>query len=207
MQQGLVAAPTMADFPGIAAAVPLETTGGGFDLGATLGAIGQAIPGLGAILAPAGLARGAGMVAAGAAVGSFIMPALEAVVGSRLGKLGIGLAIYETYKALRLRGFTHKVAKYLAHLFHGVRRRRRRMRVTNVHALRRAIRRVHGFKRVARKVGALGVGARGRFVSSHRRRRGRRGDLDPFMVETMADRADEAEDFGLEPSTFQDDGE
>jgi hypothetical protein len=130
------------------------------------------------------------------------LPVLESVVGRGLIAAGLGTAIFETYKALRARGFSHKVAKHLAHLFHGVRRRRRRMRVTNVHALRRAIRRVHGFKRVCRKVGALGVGARGRFVTTHHRRRRRRGDLDPFLVETRLDQQDEWEDEGGDPETF-----
>jgi hypothetical protein len=191
--------------------LPVETTSGGFDIAGALGALGG-IPGLGtvlpgAVLAGAGLVRGAQQLVGGVGVRGMI-PAIENVVGKTLIAAGVGGAIYETYKALRLRGFAHKAAKYLSHLFHGVRKRRRRMRVTNVHALRRAIRRVHGFKRVARKVGALGVGARGRFVTSHRRRRARRGDLDPFMIETLVDRQDEAEDLGLEPSTFsEDDGE
>jgi hypothetical protein len=74
------------------------------------------------------------------------------------------------------------------------------MRVTNVHALHRAIRRVHGFKRVARKVGALGVGRRRLISGGFRRpRRYRRGDLDPFLVEDRADMIDEAEDLGYDP--------
>jgi hypothetical protein len=189
-----------------ALSLPVETTSGGFDVQGALNALGG-IPGLGAIVTPAamivsrGMAQGAMQLAGGAGVRGMI-PAIENVVGKTLISAGIGAAIYETYRALRLRGFAHKAAKYLAHLFHGVRKRRRRMRVTNVHALRRAIRRVHGFKRVCRKVGALGVGARGRLVHHRYGRKRRRGDLDPFLVETRLEQQDEWEDEGGEPETF-----
>jgi hypothetical protein len=181
--------------------------GGGFDLpGLISGArnlLGGIIPSADAgMVVGAGLAQGATQLVGGAGVRGMI-PAIENVVGRTLITAGIGGAIYETYKALRLRGFAHKIAKRLAHLFHGVHRKRRRMRVTNIHALRRAIRRVHGFKRVARKVGALGV-SRTRFISGgHRRRRARRGDLDPFMIEDLVDMQDEAEDLGYDPDSFR----
>ena len=72
--------------------------------------------------------------------------------------------------------------------------RRRRMNPANVRALRRALRRVRGFKRVTRKVKGLGLwGHRGGKVKTIYRR-ARRGDL--WDVEDAADEYDEAEDLG-----------
>jgi hypothetical protein len=134
------------------------------------------------------------------------LPTIAKVVASAVLLYGgekLATSIYNLYANLRRSGHSHKRARRLAHQAHGVNFKRRRMRPTNVHALRRAIRRVHGFKRIARKVGALGVTSHGRFSHPRRHmRRARRGDVGPFMVEDYADMLDEAEDFDLEGESF-----
>ena len=82
------------------------------------------------------------------------------------------------------------------------------MNPTNVRALRRALRRVRGFKRMTRKVKGLGLwghrGGKTRVVY----RRARRGDL--WDVEDAADEFDEAEDLGYEdyaPEFFREEEE
>src|SRR5207249_11224543 len=72
--------------------------------------------------------------------------------------------------------------------------RRRRMNPTNVRALRRALRRVRGFKRMTRKVKGLGLWGRRGGKTRVVYRRARRGDL--WDVEDAADEFDEAEDLG-----------
>ncbi len=135
-----------------------------------------------------------------------VLPGIAKVVASAVLLYGgekLATSIYSLYVNLRRQGHSHKRARRLAHQAHGVGFRRRRMRPTNVHALRRAIRRVHGFKRIARKVGALGTSSRGRFMHPRRHyRRARRGDVGPFMVEDYADMLDEAEDFDLDGEGF-----
>ena len=80
---------------------------------------------------------------------------------------------------------------------------RRRMNPTNVRALRRAVRRVRSFQRTTRKVsGLFPRGARGAAHYHYRPRRRRRGDVDPFYAEDMADVFDTAEDLGYEPESF-----
>jgi hypothetical protein len=138
-------------------------------------------------------------------------PSLEAVVPKLLTRLpqaaALASAIYATYQGLRAAGQSHAQAKRQANAAHGVRLRRRRMRPTNVRALRRAMRRVRGFQRTARKVGALHLTRRGFAPAArHRRRRFyRRGDISPWAVEDYEDMSDEAmdlEDDGFDPTGF-----
>lgn len=142
-----------------------------------------------------------GGMGVGALVGRGIA-AIEAVVPKWVAAAGgsaLAASIYELYKRLRGSGQPHKAARHAALAAHGVMLRRRRMRVTNVHALNRAIRRVRGFQRKARKVRHLFGSARAAHPSYGRKRHFRRGDLDPFLMEDRAEMRDEAEDFDLEP--------
>lgn len=133
------------------------------------------------------------------------LPAIERVVPKVLAAAGLAETIYAIYAELRSRGMTHKTARKHAIIqAGGVPPRRRRMRVTNVHALRRAIRRVHGFRRVARKVGALGTRRGGKLMPWRRKHYARKGDLSPFLVEEYADMYDEAEDLDLDGDRFSD---
>lgn len=147
------------------------------------------------------------MLGTAIAVGRAILPTIERVVPKFLLGTTIAGGIYELYKRLRAAGHSHKKSRRLALQASGVVLRRRRMRVTNVHALNRAIRRVRGFQRKARKVrGLFGARRHGGMPLYRRRRHFRRGDLDPFMVEDTAEMMDEMEDAGLEPDMFQADG-
>src|SRR2546428_13309824 len=84
----------------------------------------------------------------------------------------IGGAIYEAYVHFRGTGANHKSAKRMALIANGIRPRRRRMRATNLRALRRAVRRLRGFRRAASKVhGVLGTRGRSYAAPSRRRRR------------------------------------
>jgi hypothetical protein len=80
------------------------------------------------------------------------------------------------------------------------------MRATNIHALRRAVRRLRGFRRAVRKVhGVLTSSHRGGGYGPvrHRRRR-HRGDLDPdYAAEDAAELEDELEDYDVEPEFFR----
>lgn len=162
-----------------------------------------------ATFAPAAIG-GTGMIQLGTQLVTRALPAINAVIPMILQRLpqaaALASAIYATYQGLRAQGQSHATAKKNALAAHGVRLRRRRMRVTNVKALRRAGRRVHGFQKLARKLGALPVAGRGRHVFAHhhprRRRVYRRGDLSPFMVEDYEDMTDQLEDDGYDPGTF-----
>ncbi len=168
------------------------------------------VPPQGVLAAGTGLGGAAVAGAAGALVRvvpglAKYLPAIERVVPKVLAAAGLGEAIYAIYEQLRGSGMAHKSARRAAITqATGVIPRRRRMRVTNIHALRRAIRRVHGFRRVARKVGALGTRRGGKLMPWHRVKRYRRGDVSPFMVEDYAEMLDEAEDFDLNGETFSD---
>lgn len=181
------------------AATPLSSIGA-----AASGLIGTITSSLGALGVPAdGVGLGGAIGGAISAIGR-AFPAIEAVVPKILlrtsGYAAAAAAIYELYKRLRTTGVPHKSAKRQALAAAGIHLRRRRMRATNVHALRRAIRRVHSFRRIASKVGALHVGRR-RLLPMHsggfRRRRYRRGDVNPFAMEDYADQMDELEDFDM----------
>lgn len=152
--------------------------------------------------AAAGAVGGGAMIGTALAVGRALLPAAERVVPKILLGTSVGAAVYELYRRLRGAGHPHKRARRLALAASGVMLRRRRMRVTNLHALNRAIRRVRGFRRKASKVRGL-FGARPHSRAPLRRRRVyRRGDLDPFIVEDTADMMDEWEDAGFEPESF-----
>ncbi len=139
------------------------------------------------------------------------LPAIERVVAKAVtayGGASLVQRIYAAYVQFRQAGHNHHRARRMAHQAAGFVFRRRRMRVTNTRALRRAIRRVRGFQRMARKAGALGVSHRGRPRIVHHRKKyykraGRygdvpafEGDVDPFIVEDTAEIYDEAEDLG-----------
>src|SRR5712692_8831106 len=85
-----------------------------------------------------------------------IAGAIERVVPRWLARVAGGAAIaatiWEEYKRLRGSGVNHKTAKRHAHLRAGLHVRRRRMRVTNVHALKRASHRVKGFMKLVHHV-------------------------------------------------------
>lgn len=136
----------------------------------------------------------------GGALARRIAPPLVRVVASAVLLYGgekLAVSIYNAYLAYRRAGYSHKRARRQAHENHGISMRRRRMRPTNVHALRRAIRRVRGFQRITRKVHGLGMGRSRGGWRPRRRAHFRRGDVSPFMVEDYADELDEAEEYGL----------
>lgn len=204
LQQGITTYdPTL--YPGIDAGVsaPMDTGGGTLSLAGITGAIGNLVPELRGII---GAVTGGGAVAGVARA----IPAIEKVIPSWLLRVGGGAAaasaIYQLYQRLRAAGASHPAAKRAALAAAGIRHRRRRMRPTNVRALRRAIRRIRGARRLFSKVRGLHIGGRGASFPRHRRRRMyRRGDLPPFLVEDTADMMDEAEDLGVDPSYFQED--
>ena len=125
----------------------------------------------------------------------------------------VASAVWLEYQKRRRSGQSGTLAKAALDAAYPVRGRvsrgrRRRMNPTNVRALRRALRRVRGFKRMTRKVKGLGLwgrrGGRTRVVY----RRARRGDL--WDVEDAADEFDEAEDLGYEdyaPEFFREEEE
>ena len=125
----------------------------------------------------------------------------------------VASAVWVEYQKRRRSGQSGTLAKAALDAAYPVRGRvsrgrRRRMNPTNVRALRRALRRVRGFKRMTRKVKGLGLwgrrGGRTRVVY----RRARRGDL--WDVEDAADEFDEAEDLGYEdyaPEFFREEEE
>src|SRR5437867_115444 len=133
------------------------------------------------------------------------LPSPEYVVPKWVVRLAegaaIGGAIYEAYVHFRQTGANHKSAKRMALIANGIRPRRRRMRATNLRALRRAVRRLRGFRRAASKVHGVLGGRRGTAYAPRRRRRRlyRRGDVSPFMIEDyedVEDAADELEEDG-----------
>lgn len=184
-----------------------EAAVGGFITAARALAV-PAVRALAPILAGAALERIATGVGGGfiSPRGVHRLPAVESVVPLSIRRVAGTMAvrsIYGEYIRLRRSGLSHRQARRMALLAHGIALRRRRMRPTNVHALRRAVRRVRGFKRIARKVGALSVSGRGGrlFAARRHRFRGRRGDIDIFEAEDLADLRDEAEDFDLPESS------
>jgi hypothetical protein len=189
--------------PGFADPLAGGGSAGGFNLPALISGAGniiQQVPGLvQQIMTPQNLAI------AGAAVGGVGLAALAVrMLPKVLVGTAVGQSVSALYTALRQRGMSHRTARRTALAAHGIRLRRRRMRPTNVHALRRAIRRVRGARRILGKVRALHVGGRG---GSFRpiRRRYRRGDLNPFMVEDRLEAMDEWEDAGGDDRPFSGD--
>lgn len=166
-------------------------TGGGFNLPALVSGIGNIIQNIPRTIQTAlPAAVGGAVVGAGALLASRVLP--KVLLGTT-----IGASIFELYRRLRGVGHSHKRARRIALQAHGIILRRRRMRPTNIHALRRAVRRVRGFRRIVAKVrGVMGTTRLHGGWRPHYRRRGRRGDLNPFMVEDRLDRMDEWEDEG-----------
>ncbi len=122
------------------------------------------------------------------------------------GGTTIAAVILEEYRRWRRAGANHKTAKRRAHQRAGIHTKHRRMRPTNIHALRRAVRRLRGFQRIVRKVrGVLPHRGMTHHIKDGWRRRPRRGDL--YMVEDFADEMAEAEDYGIEPEFFPEEGE
>lgn len=134
----------------------------------------------------------------------------------------IGQAMFDEYQKRRRSGQTMAQARSAitsayptrpgwAH--YGIRTRRRRMNPANVKALRRAVRRVRGFRKLTTKVRGV-FPQRQRWVAApRRRRRVYRGDIVPFdggnlyAAEDFADYLDESEDLGLDPERFPEDVE
>lgn len=123
----------------------------------------------------------------------------------------VGQAIFRAYQQrVRAGQSTSSARAAVLAAYPGI-RISRRMNPTNVRALRRAIRRVRSFQRATGKVNRLlprrGGGARVVHVPSGYRHRRRRGDLDPFYAEDLADYYDTAEDLGYDPAPFREDGD
>jgi hypothetical protein len=165
---------------------------------------GSAISGaLGAI--PGAVTRYGVPYLAGVATGVVGTIAVERIVSRKLQSIfpqATTAKIISDYSGLRRLGYSHKRARHMAYAMSGIRLKRRRMRPTNVHALRRAIRRVRGARRIMGKVRALHVGGRSFGRPMFRRRHYRRGDLNPFMVEDRLEAMDEWEDAGGEDMPF-----
>jgi hypothetical protein len=101
---------------------------------------------------------------------------------------------------------SHSAAKKLAHKMHGVFTKRRRMKATNPRALRRAMRRIRGARKMFSKVrGLMGVHHyRASGGGWHRGRgRHRRGDLYE-NVENEQDTIDDLLDDGYTPEEIED---
>lgn len=113
----------------------------------------------------------------------------------------VAQSIFEAYQRRVRSGESSSRARAAVMAAYPGLRGRRRMNPTNVRALRRAVRRVRSFQRTTRKVSRLFPRASTRWGYAPRRRR-RRGDVDPFYAEDMADVYDTAEDLGYEPEPF-----
>lgn len=157
----------------------------------------KALPFVGRTLFGAGGAVGAGQVVsrAIAPVSRALVPAFRGIARSPAGRAAALGAGFGTGQAIAERGLKITIDRRTGQQ---VLVRRRRMRPTNIRALRRAIRRVRGFQRVTRKVNRLFPRQRIIFGGRARRRRGR-GDIlsDEFFTEDLADVLDEAEDLGI----------
>ena len=183
--------------------VPVQPPGAG--AGGFLGQIGGWIQDFRSIT---GIGGGGGMAGGMSGAG----PDPSSVVPKWIFRLAEGAAvagaIYEAYIHFRGTGANHRSAKRMALLANGIRPRHRRMRATNLRALRRAVRRLRGFRRAAGKVhGVLGSRRGGSYAPRRRRRRlYRRGDVSPFMIEDyedVEDAADELEEDGYDADRFQ----
>src|SRR5437867_12912113 len=139
-----------------------------------VGYIGQIAQGLG-LGTVGGATEGGGYMGPTGLVGR--LPSPEYVIPKWVVRLAegaaIGGAIYEAYVHFRGTGASHKSAKRMALIANGIRPRRRRMRATNLRALRRAVRRLRGFRRAASKVHGVLGGRRGGTYYVPRRRRHR----------------------------------
>jgi hypothetical protein len=127
---------------------------------------------------------------------------VRSVIPRFLEGAAVAASVYAVYRELRGRGMGHAAAKKLAHKMHGIFTKRRRMKATNPRALRRAMRRIKGARKMFSKVrGLMGVhhsAPRGRW---HRGRH-RRGDLYE-SVENEQDTIDELLDDGYTPEEIE----
>jgi hypothetical protein len=83
---------------------------------------------------------------------------VRSVIPRFLEGAAIAASVYAVYRELRGRGMGHDAAKRLAHRMHGIIHKRRRMKVTNPKALRRAMHRVKGARKMFSHVrGLMGV--------------------------------------------------
>jgi len=95
--------------------------------------------------------RGAAGTAMRVTRGAIIKHPVLSAVGAA-GALAVGAAEVGRMGMLGRPAGKHPSMRHLRALAMGLRRARPRMNVTNVHALRRSLRRVHGFARLAMKV-------------------------------------------------------
>jgi hypothetical protein len=131
---------------------------------------------------------------------------VRSVIPRFLEGAAIAASVYEAYRLLRSRGMGHAAAKRAAHRMHGIFHKRRRMRVGNTRAIRRAIRRVHGARKMFSKIrGLMGVHHHAMGGGGWHRGRGRkrRGDLYE-SVENEQDTIDDLLDDGYTPEEIAD---
>src|SRR5712691_116496 len=104
---------------------------------------------------------------------------VRAVIPRALEGAAIAATIYAAYRELRARGMGHSAATKMAHRMAGLVTKRRRMKTTNPRALRRAMRRIRGARKMFSQVrGLMGVHHHAMGGGGwHRRRPRRRGDL------------------------------
>ena len=116
------------------------------------------------------------------------------VLPSHYGNLVNVPGLLDTYAQLRAAGLGHKAAKRAAWARSGLFLPQRRVRSTNVRALRRSIRRLRGARKLLSRIRGL---QRPRLVAAHfRRKKYRRGDVDAFYPSFNPP----YEDADLEPS-------
>jgi len=114
------------------------------------------IPGVGGIAGkiiskiPTGVRAGAAQMTRTAGMAIVKHPVISAAAGA--GALAIGSATAGRAGAFGRPAGKHPSARHLRALAMGLKRARPRMNVTNVHALRKALRRTHGFAKLAMRV-------------------------------------------------------
>jgi len=114
------------------------------------------IPGVGGVAGkliskiPTGIRGGAAQMTKAASMAIVKHPVISAAAGA--GALAIGSASAGRAGAFGRPAGKHPSARHLRALAMGLRRARPRMNVTNVHALRKALRRTHGFAKLAMRV-------------------------------------------------------
>jgi hypothetical protein len=130
---------------------------------------------------------------------------VRSVIPRFLEGAAIAASVYAAYQQLRARGMGHSAAKKMAHRMHGIFSKRRRMKATNPRALRRAMRRIKGARKMFSKVrGLMGVHHHSMGGGYHHRGRGRhrRGDLYE-SVENEQDTIDDLLDDGYTPEEIE----
>jgi hypothetical protein len=129
---------------------------------------------------------------------------VRSVIPRFLEGAAVAASVYEGYRLLRSRGMGHAAAKRAAHRMHGIFTKRRRMKVGNTRAIRRALRRVHGARKMFSKIrGLMGVHHHASGGGWRPRRgRHRRGDLYE-SVENEQDTIDDLLDDGYTPEEIE----